>query len=95
MKQFVLAFGLMMCAFPAFGQTTIVKTAGDELAEAKSSIEKGNAQWSEGWFKRDPKMVSMIFAEDGVQLTLSGKVFKGRQQIMERLKTAMYGADRG
>ena len=95
MKQFVLVFGLMMFAVPALGQTTLVKTTGDELAEAKSSIEKGNAQWSEGWFKRDPKMVSLIFAEDGVQLTLSGKVVKGRQQIMERLKTAMDGADPG
>jgi len=95
MKHFVLVFGLMMFAVPALGQTTLVKTTGDELAEAKSSIEKGNAQWSEGWFKRDPKMVSLIFAEDGVQLTLSGKVVKGRQQIMERLKTAMDGAGPG
>ena len=95
MKHFVLAFVLIMCAFPALGQTTPMKTFADELAEAKSAIEKGNAQWSEGWFKRDAKMVSLIFAEDGVQLTLSGKVVKGRQQIMERLKTAMDGADPG
>jgi uncharacterized protein (TIGR02246 family) len=67
----------------------------DALAEARSAIEKGNAQWSEGWAKGDAAMVASIFAEDGVQLSGSGKLIKGRQQIMERQKTAMAGADPG
>lgn len=95
MKRFVLALGLTMCTIPALGQVLPAKAGGEALAEAKSAIEKGNAQWSEGWFKRDAAMVSAIFAEDGVQLALSGKVFKGRQQITERLKAAMEGADPG
>lgn len=95
MKQIVLAIAWILCAIPALGQTTPAKAVTDQLAEAKIAIEKGNAQWSEGWLKRDAVMVSAIFAEDGVQLTLSGKVIKGPQQIMERMKTAMEGADPG
>jgi uncharacterized protein (TIGR02246 family) len=95
MKRLVLAVALIMCAIPALGQAIPAKVGGDQSAEAKIAIEKGNAQWSEGWFKRDAAMVSAIFAEDGVQLTLSGKVIKGRQQIMERQKAAMEGADPG
>jgi hypothetical protein len=35
-------------------------------------------------------MVSEVFAEDGVQLALNGKIIKGRQQIMEyrRIKSS-------
>ena len=95
MKRLVLVIALILCAIPTLGQTPPAKSADDELAEARSAIEKGNAQWSEGWLKRDAAMVSAIFLEDGVQLTLSGKVIKGRQQIMERMKTAMEGADPG
>jgi len=56
-------------------------TPADLMAEAAHAIEKGNAHWAEGWGKRDAAMVSAIFAEDGVQLSLSGKVIKGRQEI--------------
>src|SRR5258705_12351653 len=95
MKKLVLTTALITWAIPALGQATSARAGRDALAEAKNAIEKGNAQWSDGWFKRDAAMVSAIFAEDGVQLTLSGKVFKGRQQIMQRLKAAMEGADPG
>jgi uncharacterized protein (TIGR02246 family) len=40
-------------------------------------------------------MVAAIFADDGVQLLGSGKILKGPQQIMERQKTAIQGADPG
>jgi hypothetical protein len=40
-------------------------------------------------------MVSEIFAEDGVQLALNGKIIKGRQQIMERQSSDAEGADPG
>lgn len=65
------------------------------LAEVTRAIDKANAQWSEGWAKRDAAMVAAIFAEDGVQLSLSGKVIKGRQEILERQKAAMEGVDPG
>ena len=50
---------------------------------------------SEGWAKGDAAMVAAIFADDGVQLAGSGKIFKGPQQIGERQKAAMQGADPG
>lgn len=63
--------------------------AHSSLAEAKSQIDKGNKQWIEGWEKGDPALVADIFAEDGVLLAPGGKMFKGRQQILERQRTAM------
>jgi uncharacterized protein (TIGR02246 family) len=65
------------------------------LAEARQAIDAGNRQWSEGWAKGDPAMVAAIFADDGVQLAGNGKIIKGREQIKERQKTAMQGADPG
>jgi uncharacterized protein (TIGR02246 family) len=72
-------------------------TAGspETLEDVKRAIDKGNAQWSEGWAKGDAASVAAIFADDGVQLAGSGKIIKGRQQIMERQKAAMQGADPG
>jgi uncharacterized protein (TIGR02246 family) len=69
--------------------------ASYSIADVRHAIEKGNAQWSEGWARGDAAMVASIFAEDGVQLAGSGKVFKGNQQILERQKAAMQGADPG
>jgi uncharacterized protein (TIGR02246 family) len=34
-------------------------------------------------------MLAAIFTDDGVMLSQGGKVFKGRQQILERQKAAM------
>jgi len=65
------------------------------LAEVRRQIDAGNAQWAEGWKKGDAAMVAAIFAEDGVQLAGSGKLIKGREQIRERQKAAMQGADPG
>jgi uncharacterized protein (TIGR02246 family) len=69
--------------------------ASEALADARRAIDKGNKQWSEGWAKGDPAMVAAIFADDGVQLAGNGKLIKGRQQILERQKTGMQGADPG
>jgi hypothetical protein len=65
---------------------TAAPGASEALAEVRRAIDKGNAQWSEGWAKGDAAMVAAIFAEDGVQLASSGKLIKGRQQILERQK---------
>ena len=70
-------------------------TDSSKLQEAKQAIDKGNAQWSEGWKKGDAQMVAAIFAEDGVQLSSTGKVIKGRQQIQDRQKAAMQNVDPG
>src|SRR2546421_926868 len=59
------------------------------LAEVRKAIDKGNAQWIEAWDKADANMISNLFAEDGVLLGRNGTMFKGRQQILERLKTVM------
>ena len=65
------------------------------FAEAKVAIDKGNAQWSEGWKKGDATLVADVFEKDGIQLSPSGKVIKGRQHISDRQKTAMAGVDPG
>jgi len=67
----------------------------DALAEVRRVIDKGNSQWIEGWAKGDAAMVSEIFADDGVQLANNGRVFKGRQQIMERQTRAMQSVEPG
>jgi uncharacterized protein (TIGR02246 family) len=90
----------LVAATAVFAQTTkqaaaVSAASPDALAEVRSAIDRGNAQWSEGWARGDAAMVASIFAEDGVQLSGTGKLIKGRQQIMERQKTAMAGADPG
>lgn len=69
--------------------------ADEALAAVRRAIDAGNARWSEGWRTGDAAMVASIFAPDGVQLSGSGKVVKGPQQIAERQKAAMAGADPG
>jgi uncharacterized protein (TIGR02246 family) len=73
---------------PAAGESEALKAV-------RSAIDKGNAQWSEGWAKGDATMVAAIFAEDGVQLAGNGKIIKGRKQIAELQKAGMSGADPG
>jgi uncharacterized protein (TIGR02246 family) len=59
------------------------------LEEARSAIEKGNRQWIEGWEKGDAALVAEIFTEDGMWLGPNGKTYKGRRQILERLKAGI------
>lgn len=101
MKRIFMGMGvavLIVAASMASAQTkteSAAPKAPDALAAVRSAIDKGNAQWSEGWRKGDAAMVAALFAEDGVQLASSGKVIKGPQQIRERQKAAMQGADPG
>jgi len=99
MTKTVLALStLFLAASTAFAQAqkpAAPPAESEALAEVRKAIDKGNAQWSEGWAKGDATMVAAIFAEDGVQLASSGKIIKGRQQIAERQKAAMQGADPG
>jgi uncharacterized protein (TIGR02246 family) len=100
MTKTVLALStLFLAASMAFAQAQKPAAAPAEpdpaLAAVRKAIDKGNAQWSEGWAKGDATMVAAIFAEDGVQLASSGKIIKGRQQIAERQKAAMQGSDPG
>jgi uncharacterized protein (TIGR02246 family) len=99
MKQVLIGMGIaVMVVSIVFAQAKnqmAVPSASDTLADVRRAIDKGNAQWSEGWAKGDAAMVAAIFAEDGVQLASSGKLIKGRQQILDRQKVAMQGADPG
>src|ERR1700738_5190507 len=97
MKQVFIGISIaVMIVSVVFAKTKrAIPSASETLADVRRAIDKGNAQWSEGWAKGDAAMVAAIFADDGVQLTGSGKIFKGRQQIMERQKAAMQGADPG
>jgi uncharacterized protein (TIGR02246 family) len=65
------------------------------LAEVRRAIDKGNAQWIEAWDKADASLIAGLFAEDGVLLGRNGKLFKGPQQILERMKTVLGAAGKG
>lgn len=67
----------------------------DALADVKRAIERGNAQWSEGWAKGDAALVASLFANDGVQLVGSGGIVRGPKEIGDRLKVAMQGVEPG
>jgi uncharacterized protein (TIGR02246 family) len=99
MKRFLLAIlTIFLIAHSGFSQTkspSVVSGAGSEkLEEAKRAIEKGNAQWIEAWQTNNPKLLAAIFTEDGLMLSQGGKVFKGRQQILDRQKEAMQSVPR-
>jgi uncharacterized protein (TIGR02246 family) len=94
MKRFLLgAIIVLLAAPPAFSQTknpsAVPEAASEAFAEAKRGIDKGNAEWIEAWEKGDPERIAAIFTDDGIMLSQGGKVFKGRQQILERQKAAM------
>jgi uncharacterized protein (TIGR02246 family) len=94
MKRFLLGPIIVLLAAPsAFPQTNnpsaVPEAASEAFTEAKRGIDKGNAEWIEAWEKGDPERIAAIFADDGIMLSQGGKVFKGRQQILERQKAAM------
>jgi uncharacterized protein (TIGR02246 family) len=99
MKQVFIGIGVaLMVVSIVFAQTknqTTTPGESEALADVRRAIERGNQQWSEGWAKGDAALVATLFTDDGVQLLSSGKIIKGRQQILERQKTAMQGADPG
>jgi uncharacterized protein (TIGR02246 family) len=65
------------------------------LAEARTAIDKGNAQWIEAWDKADASLIASLFADDGVLLGRNGKFFKGPKQVLEHMKPVMEGAGKG
>ena len=98
MKRLLLGMGITVLAVSlGFAQAKKETAApgAEELASVRRAIDKGNAQWSEGWAKGDAAMVAAIFDAEGVQLAGSGKVIKGPEAIRERQKAAMQGADPG
>jgi uncharacterized protein (TIGR02246 family) len=98
MKQILIAmFALALAATAAQAQakTSAPLTDDPALTAVRAAIDKGNAQWSEGWLKGDAALVAAVFEENGVQLAGSGKIIRGRQAIMERQKVGMAGADPG
>src|SRR5436309_13344546 len=99
MTRFVLdAIIVLLAPRLAISQTqnppAVPEAASERYAEAKRGIDKGNEQWIEAWEKGNPEMVAAIFTDDGVMLSQAGKVFKGRQEILERQKAAMQGVTR-
>lgn len=91
----MIAGAAISIVFAQSQKQAVMPGASDALADVRRAIDIGNKQWSEGWAKGDAAMVAAIFADDGVQLMSSGKIIKGRQQIMERQKAAMQSADPG
>jgi uncharacterized protein (TIGR02246 family) len=98
MKQFLAVMGIALIVAP----TTLAETAkkqkaaaSESLAGVRRAIDKGNAQWSEGWAKGDATLVASIFASDGVQLAGNGEIIRGRQEIRDRQKKQMETVDPG
>ena len=99
MKQLFLgAIIVLLTARPAFSQTKnpspVPEVTSEIFAEAKRAIDKSNAEWIEAWEKGDPERIAAIFTDDAVMLSQGGRVFKGRQQILERQKAAMQSVTR-
>jgi len=65
------------------------------LVEARTAIDKGNAQWVEAWDKADASLIASLFANDGVLLGRHGNFFKGPEQILARMKTVLESAGKG
>jgi len=98
MKIFFLSAMLLLSGLYGFAQKRVGKPAFDSAAmfkEAQAAIDKGNAQWVEGWRDGDAAKVAAIFAPGGVQLSGSGKIIRGPKEIMARQKAGMAGADPG
>ena len=101
MKRLLTAMAVAaLVASAALAQAKSQTAGGDAaysqaLAEARRAIDKGNAQWVEGWEKGDPAMVAAIFTEDGIILAGNGKIIKGRQQILESQREAMRNVGQG
>jgi uncharacterized protein (TIGR02246 family) len=99
MKRFLLgAIIVLLTARPAFSQTknpsAVPEVTSEIFAEAKRAIDKGNAEWIEAWEKGDPERIAAIFTDDAIMLSQGGRVFKGRQEILERQKAAMQSVTR-
>ncbi|HEV2801477.1 MAG TPA: nuclear transport factor 2 family protein [Pyrinomonadaceae bacterium] len=86
---------ILLSASVGYAQTAASNASPEMLAEARRAIDKGNAQWIEGWEKGDPALVAALFTEDGSILSANGKVTKGRQQILERQRAGMQYVGRG
>ena len=99
MKRLLLgAIIVLLAARPAFSQTknpsAVPEVTSEIFAEAKRAIDKGNAEWIEAWEKGDAERIAAIFTDDAVMLSQGGRVFKGRQEILERQKAAMQSVTR-
>jgi uncharacterized protein (TIGR02246 family) len=99
MKRLLLgAMIVLLAAPPAFSQTKnasgVPEATSEIFAEAKRAIDKGNAEWIEAWEKGDPARIAALFTDDAVMLSQGGRVFNGRQEILERQKAAMQSVTR-
>jgi len=94
----IIFFLLLLSCTAVFAQKRSMIQPKDSAArynEAKAAIDKGNAEWVEGWRNGDAAKVARIFAPNGVQLSGSGKIIRGPKEIMARQKAGMAGADPG
>jgi uncharacterized protein (TIGR02246 family) len=64
-------------------------SADSTRAEVRKWIEKGNAEWVEGFKRADAAMVVAGFASDAVNVGKDGTVDVGREAIQERTRKYM------
>ena len=90
MKTMVVIITAFVSVFSVFGQNnslnkskTVSAMKADALAEVKKAIDEGNAKWIAAWDESDPTKTTALFADDGKFLQSSGKIIKGKQQLLE------------
>ena len=66
-----------------------VQNPDPEITQLRRSIDAGNAVWVAAWAKGDPTMLPDTFTPDGLELASGGKIYQGRQQILELMRDLM------
>lgn len=93
---------IIISVFSIFGQnknttkpSSVSTTKADALADLKKAIDKANQEWIEAWDKGDPTKTTALFADDGKFLQSSGKIIKGKKQLLEWQTAFMKGMGKG
>ncbi|HVE56745.1 MAG TPA: SgcJ/EcaC family oxidoreductase [Pyrinomonadaceae bacterium] len=60
-----------------------------EMTKVRRAIDDGNAVWVAAWAKGDAAMIPGSFTSDGKELVAGGKIYKGRQQILDLMRDSM------
>ena len=93
MRKGVPAAALAICAAALIAARMSAGPAGPSAdstrAEVRKWIEKGNAEWVEGFQRADAAMVVAGFASDAVNVGKDGTVDVGREAIQERTRKYM------
>jgi len=81
---------LALAGFPAAhgwaGGEGAASPAAADSTEVRRAVDAGNAAFLRAWKAGDAVLFSMLFAEDGALLQPGGRLIRGRDRILERMK---------